>query len=432
MRAETLEELLDLAAFLGSQPIPQGRRVAIVTNAGGPAILCTDACQAGGLLIPELSTQTKAQLASFLPRAASHTNPVDMIASATPEQYRQVIQTVLASDEVDALIAIYVSVGISEVEAIAQGIRQGLAAASGTRGTKPLLVCFMPEPGAASVFGTGKGSTPCYAYPEAAAHVLSKVSAYGVWRSQPLGTIPELADFSATKAQTICREALKGRGAGWLTTEETRALLQAFRLPVAAGGVARTAEEAAALARRLGFPVAVKLASHRIIHKTEMGGVLLNLKDEAAVRRAFEAIHERLAKERNVEAMEGVLVQPMVSGGTECMVGMTLDPLFGPLLAFGLGGIHVEILGDVCFRVTPLTDQDAGEMIRSIRGYRLFEGYRGHPPADIAAIQEVLLRVSHLVEEVPEIRELDLNPIFALPPGQGCRIVDARVQVGPT
>jgi acyl-CoA synthetase (NDP forming) len=198
---------------------------------------------------------------------------------------------------------------------------------------------------------------------------------------------------------------------------------------VAPGGVARTAEEAVAQARRLGFPVAVKLASHRLVHKTEIGGVRLNLENEAAVRQAFEAIHDRLAGDGNLEAMEGVLVQPMVSGGTEFMVGVTLDPLFGPLLAFGLGGVHVEILGDVCFRVTPLTDRDASEMIRAIRGYRLFEGYRGHPAADITAMQDVLLRVSRLVEEIPEIRELDLNPVFALPPGEGCRIVDARIYV---
>jgi acetyl coenzyme A synthetase (ADP forming)-like protein len=430
MRAETLEELVDLAAFLGSQPIPQGRRVAIVTNAGGPAILCADTCQAGGLLIPELSAQSKARLAALLPRAASLTNPADMIASATSEQYRQVIETILASDEVDALIAIYVSVGISEAGAVAQAIRQGQAASGPGGAPRPLLACFMPERGPASAFGMGRGSIPCYAYPEAPARVLSKVAAYGVWRSQPLGRIPEFADVRSADAAAICQRAVQERGPGWLTTEETRALLRAFQLPVVAGGVARTAEEAAALARHLGFPVAVKLASHQIVHKTEIGGVLLNLPDEAAVRHAVETIQERLAKERKTEAMEGVLVQPMVADGTECMVGMMLDPLFGPLLAFGLGGIHVEILGDVCFRVTPLTDRDAEEMIRSIRGYRLFEGYRGHPAADVAAIQEVLLRVSHLVEEIPGIRELDLNPIFALPPGQGCRIVDARVRVG--
>lgn len=183
------------------------------------------------------------------------------------------------------------------------------------------------------------------------------------------------------------------------------------------------------MARALGFPVAVKLASHKIIHKTEIGAVQLNLTSAGAVRDAFEKIRERLAKDNSVDAMEGVLVQPMISAGVEVMAGVTQDPLFGPLIAFGLGGIHVEILGDVCFRVTPLTDRDAEEMVREIRGFRLLQGYRGHPPADLEAIQTVLLRLSRLVEEIPEISELDLNPIFALAPGQGCRIVDARIRV---
>jgi acyl-CoA synthetase (NDP forming) len=178
--------------------------------------------------------------------------------------------------------------------------------------------------------------------------------------------------------------------------------------------------------------VAVKLASQRLTHKTEIGGVRLGLTNEAAVQGAFEEIRSRLARDNNLDAMEGVLVQTMIEGGTEVLVGMTHDPLFGPLVAFGLGGIHVEILGDVCFRVTPLTDHDAAEMVRGIRGYRLFQGYRGHPPADVAALEELLLRVSRLVEEVPEINELDLNPVFVLPPGQGCRIVDARIGVKPT
>jgi acyl-CoA synthetase (NDP forming) len=203
-------------------------------------------------------------------------------------------------------------------------------------------------------------------------------------------------------------------------------------LPVAPGGVARTVDEAAELAGRIGFPVAVKLASHVIVHKTEMGGIMLNLADEAAVRRAFETIRQRLTEQENAQTMEGVLVQPMVTGGVEVMVGVTTDPAFGPLIAFGLGGIHVEILGDVCFRITPLTDRDASEMVRGIRGYRLLEGYRGHPPADVRALAEVLLRISLLVEEIPEITELDLNPIFALPPGQGCQIVDARLRVEAT
>jgi acyl-CoA synthetase (NDP forming) len=198
---------------------------------------------------------------------------------------------------------------------------------------------------------------------------------------------------------------------------------------MAQGGVAKTADQAAALAHQVGFPVAVKLASHRIVHKTEMGGVHLNLVNEETVRDAFEAIRSRLAQEHTLDAMEGVLVQPMLRGGTEVMVGITHDPLFGPLIAFGLGGIHVEILGDVRFRITPLTERDAHQMVREIKGYRLLQGYRGHPAADVEAIEEILLRLSRLVEEISEIRELDLNPIFALPPGQGCRIVDARIRL---
>jgi acyl-CoA synthetase (NDP forming) len=179
----------------------------------------------------------------------------------------------------------------------------------------------------------------------------------------------------------------------------------------------------------MGFPVAVKLASHQILHKTEMGGVHLNLQNERDVREVFDDIRRRLEQIGKRDAMEGVLVQPMLSGGVEVMAGMTRDPLFGPLLAFGLGGIHVEILGDVQFRITPLTNRDATEMVREIKGYRLLQGYRGQPAADAGAIEEVLLRISRLVEEIPEISEIDLNPIFALPPGQGCKIVDSRIRV---
>jgi len=239
----------------------------------------------------------------------------------------------------------------------------------------------------------------------------------------------EFDDADVQTARRISQKTLTERGSGWLSTEETRQVLLAMGLPVAPGGVAHSVEAAVQLANQVGFPVAVKLASHQIVHKTEMGGIFLHLHDEAGVRQAFDTIRDRLAREGALEAMEGVLVQPMVQGGVEVMVGVTTDPLFGPLIAFGLGGIHVEILGDVRFRVMPLTDRDAHEMVREIRGYRLLEGYRGHPPADVKALEEVLLRISVLVDEVPEITELDLNPIFALPPGQGCQIVDARIRV---
>jgi acyl-CoA synthetase (NDP forming) len=260
---------------------------------------------------------------------------------------------------------------------------------------------------------------PNYSFPESAARVLGKLARYAEWRNQPPSAVPDFDDIQPPSARALCRTALQEGGAGWLSAEQTRSVLSAFALPLPRSGVRRTAEEAAALAQDIGFPVALKLASRQIVHKSEFGGVQLNLQDANTVVEAFGEIRGRLVKENKLDAFDGVLVQPMISGGVELMVGVTQDPIFGPLIGFGLGGIHVEILKDVCFRVTPITDRDAAEMVRGIRGYPLLEGYRGHPPADIPALEELLLRVARLVEEVPEISELDLNPIIALPPGQG-------------
>lgn len=444
IRADTLEEMFALAALLDGQPLPEGRRVAIVTNAGGPAILCADACEAGGLLVPEFSEKTQADLAAFLPRAAGLKNPVDMIASATAEQYHQALDVVLRSAEVDALIVIYVSPDLSAPDAITQVIKETVALArcasqphspvgqkdAGNVGTCiPVLACLMPEPTSPILAVSESEKIPCYAFPEAGAQALSKVAAYAEWRARDQGIFPGFPDVDLVEIQRICGLALEKRGDGWLAPEDTRAILRTTGLAVARGGLASTKEQAVELAQKIGFPVAVKLSSSQIVHKTEIGGVHLNLTNETAVREAFANIRARLAQDNNLQAMEGVLVQPMIQGGTEVMVGVTQDPLFGPLIAFGLGGIHVEVLGDVCFRVTPLSDQDAREMIRGVRAYRLFQGYRGHPPADLPAIEEILLRVSYLAERVPAIRELDLNPIFVLQPGAGCQIVDARIRV---
>jgi acetyl coenzyme A synthetase (ADP forming)-like protein len=430
IRAETVDEMFDLAAALGSQPLPRGRRVAIVTNAGGPGILCTDACEAGGLSVSELSEATRSSLAAFLPPAASLTNPVDMIASASPDHFRRAVETVLSASEVDSLIVIFIPVGVVKTEEAARAVGEGVAAARAAgHGMKPVLACMMAEEGAPNPLPLDSETIPVYAFPEAAARALGKIAVYANWRAAPLGVIPDFKDIDSEKAREICVNAIRARGPSWLSADETRAVLAAIGLPLPAGGTAKSADEAAKLARAVGFPVALKLASHSIVHKTEIGAVRLNLSDEESVRRAFEEIRSRLARDGMLDAMDGVLVQPMILSGVEVMVGVTADPLFGPLIAFGLGGIHVEILGDVRFRVTPLSDRDAAEMVREIRGFRLLEGYRGHPPADVEAIQDALLRVSRLVEEVPEIGELDLNPIFALPPGQGCVIADARIRV---
>ncbi len=430
IRADTLDELFSLARGLSDQPLPKGKRIGIITNAGGPAILCTDACEAAELFVPELSKATTAALAAFLPPAASLKNPVDLIASATPDHYTNAITTVLASQEVDALIVLYIAVIVGDAASIANGILRGISTARQT-GTSdiPIYICWMAEGDLERTFHAAGESIPTFLLPEHPAAVLSKGSRYEEWRTQSLGMIQDFDDIDVGSARALCAKVLSRGEGGWLTVEETRALLVSAKLPMAPGGVARTAEQATALARDMGFPVAVKLASHQIVHKTEMGGVHLNLPNEQAVRDSFEAILARVAQENKQAAMEGVLVQPMLSGGVEVMIGVTHDPLFGPLIAFGLGGIHVEILGDVRFRITPLTDRDAAQMVREIKGYRLLQGYRGHPAADVEAIEKVLLRLSHLVEEIPEISELDLNPIFVLPPGQGCRIVDAKIYV---
>jgi len=421
IRADTLDEMFDIASVLDNQPLIKGRRVAIITNAGGPGILCTDACEAGGLSVPELAEQTKAELRKFLPPAAGYSNPVDMIASAKADSYQQTIETLLPSQEVDALIVIYIPIDRNDSEAIAEAIRRGVSRARAAGGKdKPVLACLMTNTGSRPLI-TGSETIPSYRFPESAARVLSKTVAYAEWRSKPLAMVPGFSDIQKDSAQRVVAHAIETRGEGWLLTEESRAVLSAYGIPQVRSGLARTTHDAAAIAKSLGFPLVLKLASQKVLHKSDVGAVRLNLRDEEEVQRAFDEMRQ--------DDMEGVLIQQMVQNGVELMIGVAPDPLFGPLIAFGLGGIHVEILGDVRFRVSPLSDQDAHEMVKEIRGYRLLQGYRGHPPADIEAIEEVLLRVSRLVEDVPEIQELDLNPIFGLPPSHGCVVADARIRV---
>jgi acyl-CoA synthetase (NDP forming) len=276
---------------------------------------------------------------------------------------------------------------------------------------------------------TPEETLPVYAFPEDAARVLAKCVHYSEWKAEVPGIVPAFEDIEAHVARKVIQRALRSHGDGWLTSDEVGLVLDAFRIPRVPAQMATTADDAVELAGKLGFPVAVKLSSRTIVHKTEAGGVQLNLASADEVRKAFLGIQKRLAALNQLDAMDGVVVQKMVPGGVELMIGVAEDPLFGPVVAFGLGGIHVEILRDVCFRITPLSDKDARAMIREIRGYRLLEGYRGHAPADVAALEDVLLRLSAMVEGLPEITDLDLNPIVALPPGQGCCVLDARIRV---
>jgi acetate---CoA ligase (ADP-forming) len=430
LRAETLDDMFDIAACLESQPLPAGRRVAIVTNAGGPGILAVDACEAESLTVSEFSAETRKKLAAFLPPEASVSNPVDMVASAGPDEYRRAIEIALTTSDTDALIVIYTPVDFDRTAETLQAIRDGILAGRAAGATrKPILACLMAGSGRPRPLAVNGEHVPAYAFPENAARALAKVASYAAWRAQTPGLLWTFEDIRAEDARAVCRQSLASHGDGWLTADDTRAVLGAFGLPLAASTIAHSADEAAALAQVIGFPVAAKLAARTLPHKSDIGVVRLNLSSDAAVRRAFTDIMTRGRAFAAPNEIEGVLIQSMIIGGVETMIGVSDDRLFGPLIAFGLGGIHVEVLGDVQFRVAPLTDRDVDELIHGIRGLPLLRGYRGHAPADLDALRDLLLRVSRLAVEVPELSELDLNPVIALPPGHGCRIVDARIGV---
>jgi acyl-CoA synthetase (NDP forming) len=434
IRANTIDEMFDIAACLDWQPLPTGRRVAIVTNAGGPGILAVDACIDAGLDVAEFGEATRARLAAFLPPEAAIGNPVDMVASAGADEYRRTIEIALTSTETDALIVIFTPVDRRKAAATIDAIRDGIAA--GRRAGAPaktVLACLLAEPGALTPLEleAPPERVPIYAFPENAARALGKIAAYANWRSQPPALFWSFDDMRAADARELCRAVVHSRGDDWLTGEETQRVLNAFALPLVPTVVADSADDAAALAATFGFPVVAKLATRQLLHKSDVGAVHVGLSSASAVRSAFEELTALAAVHggANRAGGEGVVIQPMISGGVETMIGMTDDPVFGPLVAFGLGGIYVEVLGDVRFRIAPLTDRDAYDLVRGIRGFKLLEGFRGQAPADLDALRELLLRISRLAEEVPEIRELDLNPVIALSPGHGCRIVDARIRV---
>jgi acetyl coenzyme A synthetase (ADP forming)-like protein len=429
IRADTLEEMFDVAALLASQPLPAGPRVAIVTNAGGPAILAADALAAAGLQVPEPTPALEARLRAVLPASASVRNPVDMIASAGPAEYRAALGAVLADPGFDAVLAIFVPVGLCSPADAAGAVSAAVSEARAAGCRKPVAACVMSGTAQPRPLPCGDEQIPAYRFPEAAARAMARAHTYARWRESPLGDIPVLPGFDGALARSLCRTAL-ARGGGYLQPDEVQRLLEAAGLPVAAGVVAPDADAAAAAAERLGFPVVVKVVARTLTHKSDVGGVQLDLRDAAAVRAACARIEEGLRAAGQPDERRGFLVQPQVGGGTELFVGVTEDPSFGPLVGFGLGGTLVELLRDVAFRITPLTDRDADAMVHAIRGFPLLAGYRGRPPADLASVRDVLLRVSGLVEAVPEIAELDLNPLLALPVGQGCRILDARVRVG--
>ncbi len=439
IRTDTLEEMFDVAMLLGNQPVPHGNRVGIVTNAGGPGIMASDACESHGLEIPSLADETVRALREFLPAEASTKNPVDMIASATPESFERAVRLVANDPNVDSLIVLYVPPIVTNPGDVARAIVRGNEAAKKDlkeKGlhAKPIVSCFLGTHGMPDELRSlQEDDIPSYTFPEASAIAIARAVKYGQWLGTPDGTVPQFTDVDRAATRDLIDRALSRGGAAgaWLTPDEVAWLLAAWKIATPAVAFARTAVEAASAAERLGFPVAVKLASETITHKSDVGGVRLDLRSAKEVSDAFAKIEKKLEAIRRRDEMTGVTVQPMIREGLETIVGMTRDPSFGPLLLFGLGGVQVELLKDVVFRVHPLTDRDAAQMVRGIRGAKLLEGYRGAPPGDLARLEETILRLSQLAGEFPEIVEMDLNPLKVLPPGKGCVVLDARVMVKP-
>jgi acetyl coenzyme A synthetase (ADP forming)-like protein len=415
IRTATLQELFDVAALLSHQPLPAGRRVAIVTNAGGPGILAADACEGSGLDLAALSDATRAELRSFLPSSASVNNPVDMLASAPATDYARTLAAVLRDESVDSALAIFIPPLVTAADTVAAAIREAAAAAP----AKPILAVMMRSAGAPESLA----GIPCYAFPESAAIALSRVTSYAEWRRKPAGAVPAFPDIRQDVARATVERALQ-RGETWLSPDEVAALLSAVGIDQAAARFAPTGEDAVREAAAMGFPVVVKAIGPNLLHKTERGAVALDLASEADVREAASDLAARLGDD-----MTGYLVQPMVPAGVEMLVGAIDDPLFGPVIVCGSGGVLAELLADSASRLHPLTATDAVEMIEGLRAARLLRGYRGQQPADVEALRQVILRISALITICPEVHELDLNPVKVL--RSGACVVDARVKVGP-
>jgi len=419
IRTDTMHELFDVGALLSSQPIPAGARVAIVTNAGGPGILCADACQAAGLEVVELTQDVRRLLGAFLAPEASLGNPIDMIATAPAESYRRAIETLVQEGACDAIVAIFVPPLVTRAREVAREIRAAALAAGGVA----LASVFMNREGAPRERGSRR-RVPSFDFPEDAARALAHAADYGRWRARAAGVLPKLPGCRPDEAAAIVTEELVA-GEGWLAPERVTALLACYGLPLIASRVVRTAKQAVTAAAELEGPVVLKAVAADLVHKSDIGGVRLGLEGRAAVAGAAREIDAAVRGAGH--RLDGYLVQSMAAPGVELLMGVVHDESFGPVIACGAGGTSAEVLGDVQVRITPLTDLDAAEMLRALRCRPLLEGYRGAPPCDIAALEDVLLRLSALVESHPEIAELDANPVVASP--DGAMIVDARIRL---
>jgi acetyl coenzyme A synthetase (ADP forming)-like protein len=421
VRTDTLEEMFDVASLLAHQPVPKGRRVAIVTNAGGPGILCADACAAEGLEIAPLADDTRRALRALLPPAASVENPVDMIASAPADHFRETLRMVGRDDAVDAIIAIYVPPLVTGAEEVARAILDG---GRSLGREKPLLTVFMQARGLPEGLSAPDIRIPSYAFPESAAIALARAARYGEWLSRPDVEPVRPDGLRRAEAESVIAHAL-ARGDAWLDPEDVWRVLTAYGFPLVEQRVCVTAEEVSRAARGLGGVLALKAQSAGVLHKTEAGAVELKVPaaEAGSVARRMEA-RLRAAGRTPVS----FTLQRMANPGLEMIVGAVHDPQFGPVLACGAGGTLVELLKDVSLRIAPVAVPDAREMLGELKTYPALTGYRGAPPRDVASLVDVIVRAGWLVDELPQIRELDLNPVMVHE--EGATVVDARIRIG--
>ena len=427
IRTATLEELFDVSAILSMQPVPAGPRVGVVTNAGGPAIMLADACEARGLVLPLPGPGTIDKLRKFLPKASGLANPIDMTAGASANDYEQTIAAVGNDPSVDAVVAIYIPPIVTQPQAAAAGIARGAAAVPAH---KPVLTVFISTAGPPAELNQGaRGAIPAYSFPENAAMALAAANRYGRWRARPRGEVLTLGRFARETIRTVVDRALEGaKTSRWLGPTDLAIMLRAAGIEVALAE-RTTVADACDVANRLGYPLVAKAIVPGLIHKSDVGCVILDIDSTQAAADAVRTLQERTVAIGS--KLEDLLLQRQINGGIEMMAGVTSDPTFGPLLVCGLGGAMVELIKDASFRLHPVSDLDADEMVRSLRSSRILDGYRGGAAGDRAALNLLMMRLSALVEVVPELIELDLNPIKLLAPGKGAIVVDGRLRLHP-
>jgi len=420
IRVDTLEQLLDTARVIEHQPLPAGRRLAIISNGGGPGILAADAAENMGLEVPELTAPTQETLRSFVSPDATVRNPIDLVASAPASHYERALRTVLNDADVDAVLVIFVPPLVTEADDVARAI----ALAATEAPAKPVVACFLGRAGMPEPLSTGNiRAVPSFAFPESAVAALGRAADYADWRRRDEGTVPEFDDVDLDSARRLVEAHAVSHPAGaWVDPDVAVELCRCFGLPIAPVRRATNADDAVVAASELGYPVALKAASGAIVHKSETGAVRVGIGTDDELRAAFADMYGSLG-----DAMGGAIVQPMVDEGVETIVGVVHDPSFGPLVLFGMGGVAAELLRDTALRIVPVTDADAHELVRSLRTSPLLLGYRGRPVTDVAALEDVVLRIGHLADQIPEIAELDCNPVIVTE--HGATLVDVKIRL---